>query len=542
MARILVLLALVAVLALPFTLRPAGGASQQADDTVVIITPHNEAIRSEFGRAFAEWYRAKMGRTVRVDWRVIGGTGDIARFLESAYATAFEYDWTHRLHRPWTLEVQNSFQNARLSSDASTIAAQARITFLASNVSSGIDVFFGGDAYEQSKQAAAGRLVPSDITARHPDWFTEDTIPLTYGGEPFRDPESRWFGVVLSQYGIIYNRDSLRRLGISRDPTSWADLAAPRLVGEVALADPTKSGSVCEAFENMLQQHMQAQLAWRGNAGESAGSAGAEAEAIRAGWLEGLQLIQRAAANARYFTDASQKPPIDVAAGDCAAGLCIDFYGRQQQEAVRRRGGSDRIGYVSPRGGSVASADPISLLRGAPHREVANAFLEFTLSLEGQKLWAFRTGTPDGPRQFALRRMPVRRDFYRHTEWASARSDPEDNPYVAEGSFTYRPEWTGSLFREIGFVVRVMGQDPHEELVAAWRAINAAPEPARSRALTVLQDLHRIDYDHTRGEIHQRLNAKDRVEEVRLASELAEAFRVQYRKAQAVAEGRADYP
>jgi iron(III) transport system substrate-binding protein len=537
MARALVLLALLAVLALPFALRPSRDSGRRADDTVVIITPHNEAIRSEFERAFSDWYRAKTGRTVRVDWRVIGGTGDIARFLESAYASAFEYDWTHRLHHPWTLEVQSSFQNPRLPPEAPAGAAEARAAFLASDVGSGIDVFFGGDAYEYSKQAAAGRLVASDIVARHPDWFTENTIPQIYGGEPFRDPKSRWFGVVLSQYGILYNRDSLRRLGVAHDPTSWEDLADPRLVGEVALADPTKSGSVCEAFENMLQQRMQARLGSRRDAANSPRSPGGESEAIRAGWLEGLQLIQRVAANARYFTDASQKPPIDVAAGDCAAGLCIDFYGRQQQEAVRRRGGSDRIGYVSPRGGSVASTDPIGLLRGAPHPEVAGAFLEFALSIEGQKLWAFRIGAPDGPKQFALRRMPVRRDFYEHTEWTSARSDPEDNPYAPEGSFTYHPEWTGSLFREIGFVVRVMGQDPHEELAAAWRAINAAPEPTKSRALAVLQDLSRIDYDHTAGNIHQRLNAKDRVEEVRLASELAEAFRAQYLRAKAVAEG-----
>ena len=50
-----------------------------------------------------------------------------------------------------------------------------------------------------------------------------------------------------------------------------------------------------------------------------------------------------------------QKPPIDVGAGNCAIGLCIDFYGRQQQEAVRRRDRSERVGYVAPAGGSVAS-------------------------------------------------------------------------------------------------------------------------------------------------------------------------------------------
>jgi iron(III) transport system substrate-binding protein len=538
MTRLLVLLALVVVLALPFALRPKGGAAASSAETIVIITPHNEAIRYEFGRAFAKWYRAKTGNIVHVDWRVIGGSGDIARFLESTYATAFEHEWTDHLHRPWTGDVQSSFQNGRPLPDVSTGAKEAWAAFLASNVSSGIDLFFGGDAYEYGKQAAAGRLVASDVLARHPDWFTAETIPQTYGGEPFRDPEGRWFGVVLSQYGIIFNRDSYQRLGIPRDPTSWTDLADPRLIGEVALADPTKSGSVCEAFENMIQQHIQQRLVVT----TASDRAVQEPEAIREGWIEGLRLIQQIAANARYFTDASQKPPIDVAAGDCAAGLCIDFYGRQQQEAVRRRAMSERVGYITPRGGSAASTDPIGLLRGAPHPALANAFIEFTLSLEGQTLWAFKTGQPSGPTQFALRRMPVRRDFYAHAEWKPSRSDPPDDPYATDASFTYHPNWTGSLFREIGFVVRVMGQEPHEELVAAWRAINAAPEPRKSRATAVLQDMSRIDYDRSRGEIHQRLNAKDRVEEVRLASELAESFRAQYLRARGIAEGRADYP
>lgn len=534
MTRFFILLALVAILALPFALRPSQTAATKTDDVVVVITPHNEAIRHEFGIAFADWYRTKTGRTVRVDWRVIGGTGDIARFLESAYASSFEHEWTVQMYRTWTAEVQNAFQNGRLSADASADAKAAHAAFLASNVSSGIDVFFGGDAYEASKQAAAGRLVPCVIGARHPEWLTDAVIPERYGGEPFRDPEGRWFGVVLSQYGIIYNRDSFGRLRIHSEPKSWDDLADPTLVGEVALADPTKSGSVCEAFENMLQQHMLRRL------DHSVGSTSPldEREAIRAGWLDGLKLIQKISANARYFTDASQKPPIDVAAGDCAAGLCIDFYGRQQQEAVRRRAHSERVGYVTPAGGSAASTDPIGLLRGAPHREVATAFIEFTLSLEGQKLWAFQVGAADGPKQFALRRMPVRRDFYAHREWNALRSDPGDNPYGPSNAFVYHPSWTGNLFREIGFVVRMMGQEPHDELVAAWRAINAAPESKRTQALEVLQDMTRIDYDRTANEIHRRLNAKDRVEEIRLTTELTEAFRAQYVRAKAIAESR----
>ncbi|MFI5357195.1 MAG: hypothetical protein ACHQ4G_07660 [Opitutales bacterium] len=80
-SRGLILLALVAVLALPFLLRPRQVALGQADDTLVIITPHNEAIRYEYTEGFRHWYRARTGRTVAIDWRVIGGTSEINRFL-----------------------------------------------------------------------------------------------------------------------------------------------------------------------------------------------------------------------------------------------------------------------------------------------------------------------------------------------------------------------------------------------------------------------------------------------------------------------------
>lgn len=535
MKRLFIILALVAVVALPFALRPKRVAARQADDTVVIITPHNEAIRFEYARGFERWYRARTGRSVAIDWRVIGGSTEIARYLESEYVTAFEHRWTRRLGRRWSTEVQAAFQNGRLPADASEIARTAREEFLRSEVSCGIDVFFGGGTYDFVRQATAGRLVNSGLLQSHPEWFDETVMPRRFGGEEYRHSDGLWLGTVLSSYGMIFNRESLARLGMTKTPAAWSDLADPRLRGEVALADPTKSGSVAKAFENIVQQQMQQRFAALG------GAAGTEAEAraVREGWLAGLRLIQLAGANARYFTDTSQKPPIDVAAGNCAVGLCIDFYGRQQEEAVRRRGGpaAERVGYVAPAGGSVYSVDPIGLLRGAPHRAVAVAFMEYALSLEGQKLWNFRPGTPGGPERFALRRLPVRRDFYAREEWKPWRTDPEDSPFAQHDPLVYRPQWTGEIFREMAFVIRVMCQDTHAELTSAWRAIDAVPEPARSRALRVLQDLSAVDYDRVRGEIRARLTAKDKAEEVRLAKELGDSFRANYARAEAIARG-----
>jgi len=547
MSRNLAIVALLAaILAVPFLLRPEGPGAGPAQDTLVIVTPHNGAIRREFQTGFAGWYRARTGRTVAIDWRMLGGSSEIARYLAGAYVDSFRNLWTGRLGRAWSGALQAGFQEGGLPDGAPAVVRSAREEFLKSGVGCGIDIFFGGGVFDFERQARAGTLVDSGIRRLHPDWFTEGTIPLMQGGGEYRDPGDRWIGCVLSCYGIIYNRDALKRLGMARPPSSWTDLCDPRYLGKLALADPTKSGSVAEAFENIVQQRMRMRLASvqaggpglpRQAAPGGTGTEDSEARAVREGWTDGLRLLQLVGANARYFTDSSQKVPIDVANGDCAAGLCIDFYGREQDEALRRRGDPGRVGFVVPAGGSGYSVDPVGLLRGAPHPAVAAAFIEYALSMDGQKLWDFRAGVPGGPGDTALRRLPVRRDFYAHREWSASRSDPGEDPYEQGAGIEYHPEWTASLFRELAFIVRVMCEDTHEELAGAWKAVNDAPEPDRSRALEVMQDMSSVDYPNARGRIRAALDSRDKADEVRLARDLAAAFRLQYARAGAVARG-----
>ena len=525
--RAIIGVALAVTVALPFMLRPARPTLERADDTLVIITPHNEAIRTEFARGFQPWYRARTGRTVLVEWRVVGGTSDITRFLEAEYVAAFRNYWSRQPGRSWSAAIQSGFSDPSLPADAPAVVREARAAFLASEVSCGIDLFFGGGSYDFARQAQAGRIVPTRVWREHPEWFTDAVIPQRFTGEQYWDEGGAWVGNVISNYGILYNTDALPRLGVE-PPVEWRDLTDPRYAGALALSDPTKSSSMAKAFENIIQQQMQLRLAALG--------AAREAQAVREGWLAGMQIIQRLAANARYFTDSSQKPPIDVAQGDCAAGICIDFYGRAQAEVVAKRGGG-RVVFITPRGGTVNSVDPIALLRGAPHREIGELFIEYSLTLEAQKLWNFQPGTAGGPTRFALRRLPVRRDFYEHAEWKALRSDPDAAPFSDPSPLIYQPKWTAHLFRELAFVTRVMGLDAQRELSTAWRVANAAAEPARSRALAKLNELAAIDYEQVNGVIRRTLNARDKVEEVRLASELGAKFRQQYRNAEAIARG-----
>lgn len=532
--------ALAATVGLPFALRPKDRLLDRADETLVIVTPHNESIRFEFTRGFREWYQAKTGKTVRIDWRIPGGTSEIARYLQSAYQTPFERYWKQTAGgggQPFTATVQGSFDNPKVTPgpdpSKDTEAEAARRAFLGSSVSSGIDLFFGGGSFDFVQQANAGRLVDSGIIQAHPELFNEANIPPTLGGEPYHDQQGRWVGVVLSSFGICYNTDVLAPP--AKLPKNWDDLADPAHVGTVALADPNQSGSVARAFELIIQQQIQqqgSQTRVSSDDNQRQDGDAANQPDVPAAWDRAMRLVMRMGANARYFADAATKVPIDVAQGDAALGMCIDFYGRFESENARLHSGRDRMHYFNPPGGTSFGVDPIGLLRGAPHPEPARAFIEYTLSLEGQRLWNWRVGTPGGPQQYALRRLPVRWELYA-SGFREFRSDPDVFPYEEAKDFTYHPEWTAALFNPLRFIVRVMCVDPHEEARAAWAALIQANFPPEATA--VFDDVSTVAYDQAKGRINDTLRNPDKLTEARLAAELTERFRAQYHRAETLA-------
>lgn len=512
-----VVLALAAVILIPVAMRSRQSAPAVADATLVIVSPHNEAVRYEFERAFIAAYHRQTGKRVRIDWRTPGGTSEIARYLASAYAGAFRNLWENTLRQPWNAEVEAAFDNPRVKPGEGSTAERARAAFLASNIGSGIDLFFGGGSFDYQQQAAAGRLVAIPELGdpkRFPGSLCR--FPQTLGGEIYWDPEGRWAGDALSAFGICYNTDALARAGFPGTPSRWENLGDPRLRGKVALADPTQSGSAAKAFEMLIQQQI-------------AEAGGDPVE----GWKRAMRLLRRIAGNARYFSDSATRIVWDVESGDAAAGMSIDFYGRFQSEAVRRPDGTSRLGYVTPEGGSSFGVDPIGLLRGAPSPELARAFIAFVLSPEAQKLWNWKVGTPGGPQKYALRRLPVLPELYA-PEYQPLRSDPDVDPFTwAKDNPPYHPEWTASLFRVIGFTVQTMAIDPHQELAAAWAALVENGFPPQASAL--FDDVSSIDYATARDVIKPALSSGKKIDATRLARELGERFRAQYRQVEALA-------
>ncbi len=423
--KIVVVGLLVLVVGVPFVMRPRDDvrAARRDDGPVerlVIITPHNEQIRYEVERAFNAWRMSQSRPGVEFDWRSSGGTSDLRNQV------------LHELEKAASLGREQD--------------------------GLGYDLFFGGGDYEHNL-LAAGKTVKRDgkdvtvsatVPAELPAGLLEEVFPSpVIGGEPLYHPELRWVGVVLSSFGIVYNRDALAMLQLP-EPTTWSDLQDARYRGWVALADPGHSGSIAATYNAILR---------------------------RQGWNEGWPMLRRIFANARYFTASAAKVPVDVSAGEAAAGMCIDFYGRFQSGAI----GGNRVGYVDPPRMTAINADPISIMIGAPNRPLANEFVVWLLSRPAQQLWNRRFGQEHGPAQNELRRMPIRRDLYTESEqqtWTD-----RVNPYDLASPF---PKAMPSFQSQVATVAHAMAIDVHADLIAAWEAINRMPDgPGKDECLAL---------------------------------------------------------
>lgn len=490
-----VLLAMAAVIAAPILLRPedsARTADYKPQDRLVIITPHVETLRFELERAFSRWMEEKHGRDTVIDWRVPGGTSDIIKIVNSEYKAAGN--------------------------------PEAGI---------GLDLMLGGGPvdYDGLKRSAfivatdrTGRYGPAAVKAAHPDWFSDAAIPASIAGQIYYDPELTWIGTCLSAFGICWNQDNVALRNL-KPPVTWVDLTEPAYENQLAISDPTKSGTVAAMFECILQMSIADAVAAENADASTAPDPAAPDASIHAGWDTGLRHIRRIGANARYWTDSSTKIPLDVSEGEALAGMCVDFYGRNLVERLTKANGHSRLGFIAPHAGTTISPQPVAMFRNAPNPELATRFIEFILSLEGQKLWGLRTGTPGGPEKMALRNMPLRRDYY-VPEILQYAADPELRPLEAGSAFHYERKYTGDLFSSIRFIIRAMCIDCHVELKDAWHALIAHGFPPQ--ATETFQALPGVDYRSAREKIAPLLRARDSVAIARLARELSTQFRDQY--------------
>jgi len=309
----------------------------------------------------------------------------------------------------------------------------------------GIDIWWGGGVDPFITAADKGQLL-----AYQADEEILSKIPADYGGIPMYDPDYMWYGTALSGFGIIYNK-ALLQLENLPEPKIWEDLTDPIVKGWVGSADPRNSGSTHMAYEIILQAY---------------------------GWEDGMKLATMMGANVKTFPTSSSAIPKSVAAGDLAYGLTIDFYALSQILVH----GSDKIGFVLPAGLTVVNPDSIAILNGAPNLEVAQRFVNFVLSEEGQKLWMLPVGAEGGPQTDALARMSVIPDLYE--ELADVTILPLDNPFEVEPELYYNSTLGSFRYSFVNDLIGATVIDSHDELVSTWEEIIAAEKALSEEGMT----------------------------------------------------------
>src|SRR6185503_1362596 len=174
-----------------------------AQPRVIVVTPHVDAIRNEFARAFSEWHLKHFHRPAVVEWRNVGGTADSVRFIQSEFS-----------NKPNGI---------------------------------GIDMLFGGGMEPylllDDKRLLAAYKPPTEII---------DAIPPTVLGMESYDPEYAWFGAAFSSFGILQNKRVQNLIGMPL-VRRWQDLTNPALMGWVGAGDPRNSGTMNVMFEAFLQ-------------------------------------------------------------------------------------------------------------------------------------------------------------------------------------------------------------------------------------------------------------------------------------------------
>ncbi|MCM8769440.1 MAG: extracellular solute-binding protein [Candidatus Omnitrophica bacterium] len=360
-------------------------------DHLVIISPHWEGIRIEITRKFSQWYQDKYHKEVTLEWLDQGGTSDDLRLVESLFKKTPE--------------------------------------------GIGIDVFWGGglDPFLRLKEKKLlQRYVLKNELKR---------IPQTCLGVPNYDPEGYWYGVVLSSFGIVYNKKVLAYLRLP-PPTTWQDLANFNYFSWVGAADPRHSGSMHMMYEIILQAY---------------------------GWEQGWQVIFSLAGNTRNFSSSASQVARATALGDVAVALCIDTYALSQIQV----NGEENMGFVLPERVTVINPDAIAILKGARHFTTACRFIDFLLSPEGQQIWMLPPGMPGGPVEFPLNRLSIRPESY----LLPGIMFSQLNPYRQAPSFPYNPSLAASRWAFLNDLLGACVIDCHSELKKAWSLLQKTSSP-----------------------------------------------------------------
>ncbi len=259
-------------------------------------------------------------------------------------------------------------------------------------------------------------------------------IPADIHGLPTRDQENRWVATGLSSFGILYNAADCKARGIE-PPATWSDLADPRFAGWLAIADPAKSGSYRQSMMLILQHQ---------------------------GWDDGWGTLVRILANARALESGSARGHDQIESGVMLGGFAVNFDGlRRVQE------NPDSLAYVNPPGASAVTPDVVSVVKTAADARLAEQFVRFCLSEQGQAIWSVDA---DGREEsnHTLYHYPIKPSLY---ESQKGKLAVEDNPFETDFGIQIDLKLAAKQAEALVPLTEAMCNGNHILLQQAWAAV-----------------------------------------------------------------------
>jgi ABC-type Fe3+ transport system substrate-binding protein len=195
-----------------------------------------------------------------------------------------------------------------------------------------------------------------------------------------------WVASSLTGYGIVVNWAALKEktsdLGTGARELKLENLSFPGFKNLVLVMDPRSSKSfsaICSAIVELY------------------------------GWDRGLQMIESIMVHSRMVAKRDSSALDAVSRGEVGVSFAADFSAYQLMLNQSR----PELEYSAVSPAHALRADPIARIKNAANPEVADRFLEFVLSRDGQSLLQLQKGIPGGPVTNHIARISIRQDISR---------------------------------------------------------------------------------------------------------------------------------
>ncbi|MFW9956832.1 MAG: ABC transporter substrate-binding protein [Candidatus Odinarchaeota archaeon] len=300
----------------------------------------------------------------------------------------------------------------------------------------GVDVLWGGGPTLFDQMQRDGNLEALNSTKM---LEILDRVPDDIAGADMKREDANsdvvWVAAAISTFGFTVNHAFLDANSLPT-PNNWTHLAQPLWgsllpTATIAMGNAPKTTSNTRIYE-IITQGM--------------------------GWTNGWITLARMAGSARLY-QGSVETQAAVENQEVGVAMSIDFYGYSTQA------NNPDCEYILPENESIVNGDPIAIVKDTPKMALAEAFLDYVLSAEGQAVW-FTPGVNRMPVLESAFQTPVgltKADLYEFFNQTKANVGVDFNDTLSLEINTAFTAYFEAVFN-----------DAHDNLVLCWDALVTA--------------------------------------------------------------------